>query len=170
MEKKVELNRPDVSLANRIKAMFEADSEVAMDYIDADDENCAKLILNVTNAEKAAALRKLFPRRYNISLPLEIEINDSIPMSGDVIKAAFKGNPHFKDYCEFTNALTLETYHLCIFKEEVIKFLNDNAGSLHGYEFRLMEDLAKEVFDIPKLLFTTDDGLPYTPDEDSTSN
>lgn len=51
-------------------------------------------------------------------------------------------------------------YHVCVFNKEVIQFKNDNGSSLHGYEFRLMEDLAKEVLDAPLLLFTTEDGVP----------
>lgn len=157
----VKLNRPDVSLGNRIKAVFDDDPQISVEYVNATSGKCAKIILSVTNSEKASALRKLLPEKYDISSPLEVEVKDTSEMSGDVVRAAFEGNPHFKDYVEITNQLTLEIYHVCIFKEEVIKFINNNAVSLNGYEFRLMQDLAGEVMDVPKLMYTTDDGLPY---------
>lgn len=156
------LNRPDVSLANRIKAIFVDDPQINIEFKIATEDTISKLIISVSNSQKASAIRKILPERYNISLPLKVEVKDTSDMDGNIIRAAFEGNPHFKDYVEITDPLTLETYHICIFKEEVIKFQNDNASSLHGYEFRLMEDLTKEILDVPKLLITTDDGIPYT--------
>lgn len=157
-------NRPDFCLANRLKAIFNDDPEVDVEYIASSEVVPSKVILKVNNRIKASAIRRILPERYNTGLPLEVEVNDTSNMSGDVIVDAFKGNPHFKDYIELVNQITLQEFHVCIFKEEVIKFPNDNGGSLNGYEFRLMEDLARELIDIPTLSFTTDDGLPYPED------
>ena len=161
---KVGTLRPDISRANRIKSMFEGDSEVSFQFVSKKGKECSKLIMSVDNAQKAAALRKLLPEKYeDISIPLEVVIKDVSTISSEDVKAAFKGNPHFKDYIEIVDPLSGQKFHVCIFKEEVIKFLNDNGGSLHGYEFRLMEDLAREAMNTFQLIFTTDDGLPYSP-------
>lgn len=154
-------NRPDFCLANRLKAIFGDDPEVEVEYIAASEVVPSRVILKVNNRVKASAIRRILPERYDSGLPLEVEVKDCSDMNGNVIVDAFTGNPHFKDYIELINQITLQEFHVCIFKEEVIKFPNDNGGSLNGYEFRLMEDLARELIDIPTLSFTTDDGLPY---------
>ena len=161
---KLQSNRPDVGLANRIIAIFKDDPEVKSEFNIARGGKCSKLILNVNNSKKASAIRKLLLPVYNqetfdISLPLEVEVKDASEMCGDVIIDAFSGNPHFKEYIEIPDPFTGEEFHVCIFKNEVIQFENDNAASLHGFEFRLMQDLCKEVADIPKLIYTTDDGI-----------
>lgn len=158
----LKLNRPDVSMANRIKAVFEDDPQISIEYVNATEDQYAKIILKISNSTKAVAIGKILPEKYDISLPLLVEVVDTSKMDGDVVRAAFSGNPHFKNYVEITNELTKETYHICVFKEEVIKFLNDNAASLNGYEFRLMQDLCEEIAPVPKLIYTTDDGLPFS--------
>lgn len=156
----VELNRPDLSIANRIKAIFEQDSNVIVEYVPGEDDVNSKVVISVNSSAKAASLRKILPETYDVSIPLDVEINDISSINGEDIVTVFGTNRHFKDYVEITNPITQQTFHVCIFKEEVIKFPNGNGGSIHGYEFRLMEDLAKEIFDVPALIFTTDDGLP----------
>lgn len=164
ISKEVTLLRPDISLANRIKIMFASDTEVSADFEESKAGEPSKLILSVRNEAKAAALRKLLPESYTeISPILEIEVKDTSSISGDTVVAAFQGNPHFRDYIEIEDPLSHQTFHVCIFKDEVIKFPNDNGGSLHGYEFRLMQDLAVETMSHPQLIYTTDDGLPYDP-------
>lgn len=156
-------NRPDVDLANKIKAMFEGDPYIEMEYIDATEKDEAILKFKVSNSKKAAAIKKILPSRYGegfTSLPLNIVVEDVTNINAETIVDAFKGNPHFKDYIEITDPLTGETYHICIFKKEVLQFKNDNAGSLHGYEFALMEQLAKDWLNVPKLIYTTDDEMP----------
>lgn len=166
----VEANRPDFSLANRIRIIFDQDPQVSADFVNATNDSPAKIILSVSNSNKAAAIRKMLPEKYNISLPLLVEVKDTSEINGNTVKNAFNGNPHFKDFIEILDPLTGTSYPVCIFKEEVIKFKNDNGGSLHGFEFRLMEDLCKEVFEVPKLIFTTDDGLPYEINTEEVSN
>ena len=170
MSKDVNAARPDVSLGNRIRSMFQDDPDtVSITYNQASEDQVAKIIIKVKDMIKAAAIRKILPKRYDISLPLDVEVIDASEMDGLTIEKAFEGNPHFKQYLEIKNPLMSDPFHVCIFNEEVIKFKNDNGGSLHGYEFRLMEDLAREVAPITGLFYTTDDGIPIIPpNEDST--
>ena len=168
MNENLKLNRPDFSLANRIRIMFEADPDITADYIDATKEHCAVMIMHVSNSKKAAALRKMIPRKYDeICFPLEVVIEDTSDIDSETIEDAFEGNPHFKDYLDIYNPLTQTTFHVCIFKKEVIAFRNDNGGSLHGFEFRLMEDLARECLRVPLLIYTTDDSIPYDKNEEN---
>ena len=163
-KKDVNSARPDVSLGNRIRSVFQDDPDVvSITFNQASDTQYAKIIIKVKDMIKAAAIRKILPKRYDISLPLDVEVIDASDMDGFVIERAFQGNPHFKQYIEIKNPLMSDPFHVCIFNEEVIKFKNDNGGSLHGYEFRLMEDLAREVAPITDLFYTTDDGIPIIP-------
>lgn len=157
----LELNRPDVSFANRIRAMFIDDPEIEMQYYDATDITNGKLTINVNNITKAAALRHVIMPEYEFgNIILEVEINDtSTYIDANIIEAVFTGNPHFKEYKEIIDPTGELDFHVCIFNKEVIQFKNDNGGSLHGYEFRLMEDLAREVMPVAQLFYTTDDGI-----------
>lgn len=86
----------------------------------------------MNNSKKASAIRKLLlpiynQETFNISLPLEVEVNDTSEMCDvrDVIIDAFSGNPHFKEYIKKYDPFTGEDIHICIFKNEVIQFKND---------------------------------------------
>ena len=160
-EKDVNMNRPDVTAANRIKAIFDDDPYITTTYVNAENGKPAKLILDVHSIGKAAALKHILPKRYEFGgMKLDIEVNDtSTNINEDIIKAAFENNPHFHKYETIRNELTGNEYHLCIFKKEVIQFPNDNGGSLHGTESRLMEDLCREMLseNTGNLLYSTDD-------------
>ena len=157
---KVNYNRPDVNYANRLKAIFIDDSEIVID-IDAEKESNCYMTFTVTNPVKAAALRKIIKPEYDIgNLKLFVDIKDAeSEVDGTTIINAFTGNPHCNEYRTVVNPITGQEYHLCIFNKEVIQFPNDNGGSLHGYETRVMEDLAREVLEVPTLLYSTDDGI-----------
>ena len=160
--KELKANRPDVTLANRIKAIFEDDPDIKMEYINATEGVHGKVILHVNNQRKAAAIRKLLKPCYDeITQPLDVEVKDETGIYDDTVIDAFTGNPHFSEFINIPSGLDpTQFFHVCIFNKEVIQFRNDNGSSLHGYEFRLMEDLAEEVIDAPLLLFTTEDGIP----------
>mgnify|MGYP007070308984 CR=1 FL=1 len=81
-------------------------------------------------------------------------------MDEDVIHDVFDSNPHFNKFITIPDPLnpTVE-YHLCIFNKEVIQFPNDNAGSLHGMESRIMEDLCMEYINVSDILYSTDDKI-----------
>ena len=157
-------NRPDFMLANRLKTVFVDDPDVECEYVIGKHGENSKIIINVRNSRKASAIRKIVPKRYDeekTAYPLDVEVNDTSGIDKETTFDAFTGNPHFKDFIDVINPLMQEPFHVCIFNREVIQFKNDNGGSLHGFEFRLMEDLARETLDIPMIFFTTDDGLPY---------
>lgn len=163
MMTEVSSNRPDVTIANRIKAMFDANPQIKMQYIDATHETLGRVIVHVYNNErKATAIRKLLKPLYDeITTPLEVEVVDESGVYKDTIIDAFEGNPHFSEYMDIPTPLDPEQFfHVCVFNKEVIQFKNDNGGSLHGYEFRLMENLAREVMGQPMLYYTTEDGVP----------
>lgn len=160
------MNRPDVDMANKIGAIFKDDPDITISYIDAIEKRGkeptpGRLVMKIDNMSKAAAIRHLLPEQYDLgSMKLNIDITDtSKDINANIIKAAFNGNPHFKEYRDIVNPFTQYTYHVCIFEKEVIQFENDNGGSLHGFESRIMEDLCREVLNVPLILYTTDDGI-----------
>ena len=163
INKDLEANRPDVSLANRIKAIFEDDPQIKMEYRNATHETLGKVTIHVYgNERKATAIKKLLKPLYDeIAQPLEVEVVDESGIYEDTVVDAFTGNPHFSEFINIQHPLDPTTvFHVCIFKKEVIQFKNDNGSSLHGYEFRLMEDLCKQIIDDPLLIFTTEDDIP----------
>ena len=161
--KEISSNRPDVTLANRIKAIFEDDPQIELEYHNATKASNGKVTLHVCNQRKAAAIKKLLKTCYdNIATPLDVEVIDESGTCDETVIDAFTGNPHFSEFINIRSDLDpSQIFHVCIFNKEVIQFKNDNGGSLHGYEFRVMEDLAREVInDKPLLFFTTEDGVP----------
>ena len=161
----VTTNRPDVMYANRIKAIFNDDPQVDVTFQMPKGNEHGKCIVKVKDETKAAAIRKLLKPCYDSALPLDVEVIDDTIISKDTIINAFTGNPHFQEYMDIPSLDPTQFYHVCIFNEEVIKFPNDSGCSLHGYEFRLMEDLAREMLvnnegAAQPILYTTDDGLP----------
>ena len=159
MENELKLNRPDINMANEIKAIFEDDPNVSAEVNTIEDGSI--LTFKVNEYKKAAGIRKMLEEKYEIgNLTLEVKVVDISSMNEDIIHDVFDSNPHFNRFTVIPDPLDPNVeYRLCIFNKEVIQFPNDNAGSLHGYESRLMEDLANEVLDCPTLMYTTDDGI-----------
>ena len=163
MGNEIGANRPDVMYANRIKAIFDDDPQVDVVFQMPEGEEHGKCIVTVNNETKAAAIRKLLKPCYESALPLDVEVVDGTDITKVTIENAFMGNPHFQEYRDIPTINPSQFFHVCIFNEEVIKFPNDNGGSLHGYEFRIMEDLAREITvnnELQPILYTTDDGIP----------
>lgn len=151
-------NRPDVSMAYRIRAVFGDDPDISID-IDTSSSSTTMTML-VNNSKKAYSLKHLLNDEYEYGgLKLVIDVIDTgeAEINSELIRNAFEGNPHFKEYKDII--IMNETFHVCLFNKEVIQFQNNNGGSLHGFETRVMEDLAREVMPVPKLLYSTDDGI-----------
>ena len=151
--------RGDVSTAHRIIAIFGDDPEIETNLEYGDE--ISTLTITVNNSKKAAAISKLLPKKYefaNIQLIVKVEDSSDTEVTPDVIKDALEGNPHFKELKEVVIPIIEAKAYVCIFNKEVIQFLNDNASSLHGFEFRIAEDIAREVFKGSQIFYTTDDG------------
>ena len=159
MEKDVNYNRPDIHVANEIKAIFEDDPYITAEVVTIEDGSI--LTFKVSNYKKAAGIRKILEEKYEVgNLTLLVKVIDTSPMNEEVVHDVFDSNPHFNRFVTISNPLDPTVkYRVCIFNKEVIQFPNDNAGSLHGMESTIMEDLCKEYINVLGILYSTDDEI-----------
>lgn len=131
---------------NKIKAIFDNDPEIRIEY----DDNPSKPVITmyVENPTKAAALQELLGEEKkfgNIILAITVvPANKKFSSQIDVIKAALEGNPivtQIETYDVFGAEMTF-----CEFRKEVIQFPNDDCSDLNGNFNGLAEDLARELF------------------------
>ena len=159
MENELKLNRPDIHMANEIKAIFEDDPNVSAEVNTIEDGSI--LTFKVNEYKKAAGIRKMLEEKYEIgNLTLEVKVVDISSMNEDIVHDVFDSNPHFNRFTVIPDPLDPNVeYRLCIFNKEVIQFPNSNAGSLHGMESTIMEELCKKYINVAGVIYTTDDEI-----------
>lgn len=145
---------PWVTFANKVKAMFGDDPDIAVVY-----ENAVpKVIVTVNGTNKAAAIAALLPTEKkigNVTLYVDVTTPDGSPLGevsvptekAELFEAAFKNNPAFSftrcvDYAFITNKITY-----VVFANRVVQFFNDNLNDNFGNISTLYQEIAKDIFD-----------------------
>ena len=152
---KLKLSPPWAEYVNKIKALFEKDHDIRVEY----DEDKMNLVIKVDDTDKYEALTKLLPEMKDFGgvelLITIIPANTKTKNSSYYIKKLFSGNNsvvEIQDVTIGTNPMTFVS-----FEKEVIQYYNDNIGDLHGLRSTLMENIAREVFeDLNGVYFCTD--------------
>lgn len=152
---KVKLSAPWVLYVDALKAMFEEDPEVTIDY----DDETNVVRMRVDNQVKADALSQLIPAEKdfgNVKLKINVVPANMKAKKSDLFMAAFAGNSAVNGYVPiegvFSNPLTY-----IMFKKEVVQYWIDNMGDPRGLRSTLYEDIAREVFgEHDGVLFCTD--------------
>ena len=160
---KTKLSPPWVTLFNQIKALFEQDPEIKIEFIN--DPPTVKLY--VENNEKAEALAALLPYQIDLGLTrLSINIipsNTGLPFVGHLtfnkesqytnngipvnvlFGTAFEGNP-ILNKIYVVEGIFSNRFIYVEFKPEIVQFYNDNLGDLNGNVTTLYETIARNVF------------------------
>ena len=142
---KIKLSPPWITYVNELKAMFENDSEVFVEYYDT-QEDIVKL--HVSKQEKADALSQLIPTvkefgGFNLKI-FVIPANLNSITSEELIRAAFKGNPVLENTMVLPSQFGDMTYG--VFAKKVVQFHNDDISDPNGLESTLYENIAKDIF------------------------
>ena len=142
---KIKLSPPWITYVNELKAMFEKDSYVRVEYNDA-QEDIVKLYVN--KQEKADALSQLLPTvkefgGFNLKI-FVIPANFNNMPSEELILAAFEGNPVLENTMVLHSPFGDMTYG--IFAKKVVQFQNDDISDPNGLESTLYENIAKDIF------------------------
>ena len=152
----LKLAAPWISFSNMIKAMFEKDDEVTVNY----DEGAQKIKVLVDNPSKAEALTKLLPTHKtfgNVVLQIEVIPANSAVNELELMKRAFSGNGAVKDIISTSAGIPSFGAVYILFVKEVVQFFNDDLTDYNGLCSTLYEDMAKEIFNIPDgVFFCTD--------------
>lgn len=145
MAENLNIASPWITMARRMHRLFEQDPEVKLEW---SNENC-QLKLYVASQEKADALVKILPAEKafgNVTMKITvIPANDNEESKWDLYQKAFKGN----GAVSFTDSIDAAGYHAdyIVFQPEVVQYVNDNIGDIHGIESTLYQDIANEVFE-----------------------
>lgn len=142
---KVRMASPWVTYWHKLKAMFEDDPDITMEY----DEDAIKIRMFVEGAAKADALTQLLPAEQNFGgvtlRTVVIPANTQTYDKADLIEYALRGNPNFA-FMQKIEGISSNRYAYVVFKKKVAQYWNDNLGDLHGNVSTLYQDLAKEIF------------------------
>ena len=150
---RLRLSPPWVTYANKIKAMFQNDPEIKIEYSEPPE-----IKLYVSNERKAVAIYLLLPTHKDIgNVTLNITV---IPPNGDIeslvnnedfdsikelFDVAFDSNPVYAYSKEIIGVFS-NPFVYVVFKNKVVQFFNDNLNDIHGLISTLYEDIARELF------------------------
>lgn len=150
---RLKLSPPWITYVKQLEVLFDPDPLIAFNE-DYTSEEGPSVILATTEANKAAALRKLLPEEKkfgNVALKIDIDCptvsNICFPTPVKLFEAAFKKNPVFKYAIAPADAgyyWFSMTY--VVFKKEVVQYFNDNLNDAHGLVSTLYQDIAREIF------------------------
>ena len=150
---KFKLSPPWITYFNEIKALFEPDPDIRIEY---DNENYT-IRMYVDCDSKAYVLNKLIPdvRTYgNVTVKtIIVPPNDSF-MSIDtqtplkkkeMFEMAFSRNPVFSFVYDVDTIFSNSIYYV-VFKNKVVQFFNDNLGDIYGNMSTLYQYIAEDIF------------------------
>ena len=149
----LKLEAPWYSFANKLKVLFERDSDISVGDVVKLDGGEAQYCLNidVRNHEKFLALDRALPSikqfgNVKLAIVLYDEQNANAGSDAALYETIFKGNPilnDIKDVVDFTGAR-----HVYVeFVPEVLQFFDDNLQDYNGNWSGIAEDIARDVFD-----------------------
>ena len=160
----VGLQSPWVTLRNKLDAFFREDQYVTVEQIP--EDSGAEKDINIIVAgdkEKANALSVLLVdciHMGNIIVNVVVSNDDGTPIDFmddtdvELIKKALSGNPEFDDIKEIVDPMHM-THTYVLFRPNVIQFWNDDISDYYGNWNGLMEDIAREIFDVDGINFCT---------------
>lgn len=142
----VKLSPPWITFVNELKALFENDPDV---HIEFSDDECATVKLYVERPEKCDALTQLLPPvkefgYYKLYIKV-IPANLKTTPTEDIIRYAFKGNPILENTMVIPSPFGDMIY--AVFAKKVVQFPNDDMSDPNGLESTLYENIAKDVFE-----------------------
>ena len=139
-ENKVRLDSPWIIYYNKLKAMFEEDPDIRMEFDKAD----YTIKMWVEDPEKAEALEQLLPAVKEFgSVVVKITVIPANKLGStkvSLFQKAFKNNPAVAVNTPFG------THSFVIFEKKVVQYHNDDMFDFNGVCSTLYQDIAKDVF------------------------
>ena len=150
----IKLSPPWVEFYNQVAAMFNEDPDVKVGY----DEESKTINMFVDDQNKADALKQLLPAEKkfgNIVVVINVVPANKTKEPLDLFAEAFKNNPVFSRAVK-VGGIGSNDYNFVEFRAKVCQYWNDNLGDLNGNKSILYQDLAREIFECPGILFCTE--------------
>ncbi len=147
---------PWVVYARKVAVLFDDDPAVAVGL----DELTHKLTLYVQGTAKAAAIETLLPSSVefgNVTMQVEvIPDNGGEAETTQLVRDAFAGNPSVVDVQTAPVGTPLAGACFVEFVPRIVQYPTDDVSDLHGIRTTVMEQVAREVFELPDAYFCTD--------------
>ena len=157
---KLKLAAPWTTFYREIETLFAHDSEIKTIF----DEDNASIKIYVNNNAKADSLANILPLYKSFGdIEIKIEVispNDSLNLRIGYtqheydFETAFEGNKVFNGIITITDGLPAP-FTFVQFNPEIAQFYNDNLSSTWGLASMLYEDIARDIFDLPGVFFST---------------
>lgn len=147
---------PWVTYHNMVRALFELDSEVTVgDIRGQSDKADYEFDITVTdNREKYIAMTQLMPSTVQFgNVLMKVNVLDGTSRNDYVVDAfgvLFDGNRSVRDIRNATDQTGIN--HCFVrFEPNVVQFFNDNLMDYGGNWSGLMQDIAREIFEVNPL-------------------
>lgn len=152
---KFAIQSPWVTYYNMVTKLFELDDKVIIGDIGKwSDKADYEFDITVVDHEKYIAMTQLMPSVIQFgNVTLKINVRDGASDRDYVVEAfkeLFKGNRSVRDIKEVAD-MTGTTHSFVRFEPEVIQFPNDDMTDYNGNWSGLMQDIAREIFDVNSL-------------------
>lgn len=154
MPEKVNLSSPWAIWVRKLRALFERDDEVSVQY----DEEEMRVQVRVSNAIKADALAQIIPtERHFGNVALDVAV---VPCNEDatpeqVWRWAFDGNPALAG-TEVDALPDGSPITFALFAPECAQYFADDLTNPLGLQTRTYEQLAHDVLDAGDVVVTSD--------------
>lgn len=161
----LKLSAPWTTFYREMCALFGQDKDIQIFY----EENRCILKLFCANDDKAEALASILPLKKewgNVAMHIyvvpanENDTKITQVLSGfvtaDVFKRAFAGNPVFSDAQTINSDFVSNPFTFVEFIGKPAQFFNDDTSSLYGISTILFEDVAREIFELNGVFFSTE--------------
>ena len=142
MKEDLKLGTPWTIYANRVKALFEYDKDVRVEY----DYETRKLVVHVDGSDKAESIKRLLPSSMtygNVVLSIAIVPSDLLGTEEDLFRKAFEGNPALESVVESCGPAGDVSYAL--FAPAITQIHEDDLSEFDGMKTITYAELAKSV-------------------------
>ena len=146
----LKLSSPWEGIHHMLAALFAADEDIIVapkitkDYV---------LEITVKDDAKFKSLDRILRKAYpfgNVTLKIKLVDATEADPARD-IDTVFAGNPFYSKIEKVKDPAGVE-HVFCVFSKTVLQYFNDNLCDPHGFESKLVQDIAPEIFDFKAII------------------
>lgn len=142
MKEDLKLGTPWTIYANRIKALFEYDKDVRVEY----DDESHNLTIYVDGSDKAESIKRLLPSDMtygNVVLSITVVPSNLLGTEEDLFRKAFEGNPALESVAGNLGPAGDVSYAL--FAPAITQIYEDDLSEFDGMKTITYAEIAKSV-------------------------
>ena len=152
-DKQLEMSAPWEILHEKIKALFEQDSDIIV--LSDGSSKTITIIVDEHAKDKQIAIMSIMPRYKvfgNVTVKIVVRSSDE-PDMHDILDRAFMDNPAVEDVVTLIRPFGDCTF--VVFEPKVVQYYTDDLGTPDGFTSTLYQDIAADIFDLDGVGFCT---------------